>query len=95
MGNMKFLILKKGKETVYLTNEGPSSRYKTPYLEITADDIDGDFGPGDIIGDPAQGCTGSGVVFAWASKPERTKEEIAFAHRFLCQWPEGPQITQI
>jgi len=81
--------------TAYLTNETCASRYGIPVLEITAADVDGDFGPADLIGDldpPETLCRAADVVVGWASQPDRTDEEREAARRYLRQWPEGPQV---
>jgi hypothetical protein len=96
MKEIDYLILqdKKGG-TARLTNQSPSSRYNVPVLEITAEDIDGDFGPASLIGDLEAPWTlfpAANVVYAWAQKPERTQEEVEAARLFLRQWPEGPQV---
>ena len=47
---MKILITKdKDGGEAWLTNENCQSRYGFPVLEITAHDVDGTFGPGDLI----------------------------------------------
>ena len=35
--------------TAILTTDSPASHYGMPVLQITSEDIDGDFGPGDLI----------------------------------------------
>lgn len=90
---MKFLITKdKLGGVAYLTNENAASRYGIPNLEIMADDVDGVFGPADLIGELHRPISGAAVVAGWGSSPNRTPEEIAAARLFLGQWPEGPQI---
>lgn len=78
-----------------LTTDSPASHYGIPVLRVEAEDVSGDFGPADLIGDiekPDKLITAAQVVAGWASKPERTKAEIETAASFLRQWPEGPQI---
>jgi hypothetical protein len=79
-----------------LTNETCASRYGIPVLTIDAADVEGDFGPADLIGDldrPETLTYAAEVVAAWASQPERTPEERDAARRYLGQWPEGPQLS--
>lgn len=93
---MHILIMqdKKGG-TAYLTTESTSSHYGMPVLQITAEDIDGDFGPADIIGDldkPDTLLIAAQIVYVWAMNKKRTPEEVQAAKSFLSQWPDGPQI---
>jgi len=90
---MKFLISKddEGGEA-WLTNENAASRYGIPNLEITADDVNGIFGPADFIGDLPQVMSGAQIVAGWASSRDRTSEEKEAARLFCAQWPEGPQL---
>ena len=93
---MRHLILtdENGGEAV-LTTESPASSYGVPVLQITADDVDGDFGPADLIGDPDKGIplmTAASIVAPWGSQPERTAAERQAARQFCAQWPEGPQV---
>ena len=92
---MRYLITKDadGGEA-WLTNESCSSRYGIPVLEITADDVDGTFGPADLIGEPPKLMLGAQIVAGWASQPDRTADEIEAARRFLRQWPDGPQLAE-
>lgn len=93
---MKILVMKdKEGGTAYLTDESTSSSYGIPILQITAHDIDSDFGPADLIGDltkPETILTAAQIVYAWAILKVRTKEERQAAKSFLSQWPDGPQI---
>jgi hypothetical protein len=78
-----------------LTTEASGSSYGIPVLVVEADDIQGEFGPADLIVDPAQperAVRGADLVAAWALAPERTPEEREAARRYLGQWPAGPQI---
>lgn len=85
--------------TAHLTTDSSQSHYGCPVLRIRAEDIDGDFGPADLIdtsGDPdnihpESIVTAGQIVAGWASRPERTDEERAAARMFLRQWPDGPQ----
>jgi len=90
------LITKDGKGgTAILTTNSPVSHYGIPVLQITAEDVDGDFGPADLIGDldhPERIITAANIVVGWAKTGKRTKEEIEAAGLFLSQWPDGPQI---
>jgi len=92
---MHVLILTDTKGgTAYLTTESPASHYGIPVLQITADDVDGDFGPSNLIGnldEPDKLLTAAQIVYAWGMQPARTPEEIR-AKSFLSQWPDGPQI---
>ncbi|OHD67197.1 MAG: hypothetical protein A2W19_11710 [Spirochaetes bacterium RBG_16_49_21] len=89
------LLISKDKDggCAYLTTDSPASHYGAPVLQISADDIDGDFGPSDFI-DDGNGhiFSGAQIVAGWVSQPDRTPEEISAARKFLQQWPEGPQI---
>jgi hypothetical protein len=81
--------------TAILTTNSPTSHYGIPVLQITAEDVDGDFGPANLIGDldhPERIITAASIVVGWAKTGKRTKEEIEAAGLFLSQWPEGPQI---
>jgi hypothetical protein len=92
-----YLILATGDgETVMLTTDSPAGVYGVPVLQITTEDVDGDFGPRDIIGDvnrPSEMMRAADVVAAWVAKPGRTADEIEVARLFLAQWPEGPQVA--
>lgn len=77
--------------TAALTTDSPLSHYGAPVLRIEADDIDGDFGPRDII----DGRPAAYAVAGWAIQAERTPEEIEAAKKFLSQWPEGPQYHSV
>lgn len=75
--------------TATLTTASPMSHYGIPVLRIEADDVEGDFGPADIIdGD----MTAAGVILGWANRPGRTEDELRAARLYLGQWPEGPQL---
>lgn len=87
---MRYLIAKDPEGgTAYLTNENSASRYGIPNLEITSEEVDGIFGPADMVGEDRNAAA---LVFAWARLPGRTEEEREAAHSFLRQWPQGPQI---
>lgn len=75
--------------TAILTTASPMSHYGIPVLRIEADDVDGDFGPADIIDG---GMTAASVILGWANIPGRTDEELRAARLYLGQWPEGPQL---
>ena len=83
---------KGGKAT--LTTDSPQSHYGTPVLRIEAEDVEGDFGPADLIGWPPKMMYAAEVVAGWARQPERTDDERVAAGRFLRQWPEGPQVDR-
>jgi hypothetical protein len=68
------------------------SHYGIPVLRIEAEDVDGDFGPADLIGEVPNLVSAASIVSGWAKTGKRTKEEIEAARLFLCQWPDGPQI---
>lgn len=81
--------------TAILTDETAACRYGIHVLLIDAEDLKGEFGPADLIGDldrPETLMHAAEPVLAWALKPERTPEEREAARRFLAQWPEGPQL---
>lgn len=73
----------------YLTTSSPVSHYGIPILRIEAEDIDGDFGPSDIIDGT---MTAADIIVGWAKRPGRTNDELIAARKFLGQWPEGPQL---
>lgn len=77
-----------------LTTHSPMSHYGCPVLQITAEDVDGDFGPADLIHDDAHEriYPAANVVAGWAMKPERSVLEVKAARMYLAQWPEGPQV---
>lgn len=91
---MKFLICtdSDGGEA-WLTNESCVSRYGMPVLEVTADDLDGTFGPADVLVKDGKPFLVADVVAGWGSADGRTPDEIAFASDFLSQYPDGPQIV--
>ncbi len=95
---MHILVTKdRSGRTVYLTTNSPASHYGLPVLQITSEDVAGDFGPSDMVGHlerPDTIVTAAGVVAGWAMQPERTSTEIKAARAFLSQWPEGPQIER-
>lgn len=78
--------------TAILTTDSPASHYGMPVLQITAEDIDGDFGPGDLINLGEMLMSAGEIVYTWAMELGRTHEEMQAARKFLSQWPEGPQI---
>ena len=89
---MEILITKDEKGgTCHLTTYSPQSHYGIPVLRIDGEDIDGDFGPADIIGTAPDIIYAAEVVAGWAKETGRTTEEIEAARSFLRQWPEGPQ----
>lgn len=90
---MKDILICKdaGGGTAVLTNYSPMSHYGTPVLRIEANDISGDFGPADMVGD----VTAASVVAGWAAQPDRTTEDLQAAIKFLSQWPEGPQAAPV
>lgn len=83
--------------TAVLTTNSPASHYGCPVLRIEAEDVDGDFGPADLIdfGAVGQGIIPAAtIVHAWATAPQRSDEERQAARRFLRQWPDGPQLDE-
>ena len=78
--------------TAILTTWSPQSHYGCPVLRIEAEDVDGDFGPADLIGEVPNLVSAASIVAGWAGSGNRTKEEIEAAGLFLSQWPGGPQI---
>lgn len=93
---MRHLILEdEAGGTAVLTTESSASHYGVPVLRIEADDVDGDFGPADLIGDldkPSTLMTAASIVAPWGNQPERTAAERKAARQFCAQWPEGPQV---
>ncbi len=86
---MHILITKDKKGgTAYLTTESPASHYGIPVLQITADDIDGDFGPANLIGNLPNVFPAADIIAAWLNTPGRSPEEIEAGKSFLAQWPE-------
>ena len=82
--------------TAVLTTDSPASHYGVPVLRIGAADVEGDFGPADLIGDidrPETLATAACIVAGWAMNAERSEDERGAARAFLGQWPEGPQIS--
>jgi len=79
--------------TAILTVNSPVSHYGIPVLRIEAEDVEGDFGPSDLIGKDNNLITAAQVVAGWVTSGEHTAEELALAQLFLGQWPEGPQIA--
>jgi len=78
----------------YLTTESPASRDEALVLAVRAGDVDGDFGPADLIYDAGvPAMTAAALVEVWASSPDRSDDEIEAARRFCAQWPEGPQVA--
>jgi hypothetical protein len=73
-----------------LTTDSPLSHYGVPVLRIEADDINGDFGPADIL-DSKKGLTAADVVAGWAIDKDRTLEERNIAQKYLSQWPDNPK----
>jgi hypothetical protein len=81
----------------YLTWGSPMSHYGCPVLRIDAEDVDGDFGPADLIDASSIGrgvFPAANIVAGWVAKVGRTPEEVEAARKFLAQWPEGPQVSQ-
>jgi hypothetical protein len=91
---MKFLIVTDtdGGEA-WLTNENCCSRYGFPVLVITAKDIDGIFGPGDLIGELPNLVFAAQIVAGWATDSRRTEQERNFAERFCSQFVPGPAFA--
>ena len=86
---MRILVTKDkdGGEAV-LTTESCQSHYGFPVLEITADDVDGTFGPGDIVHERyGKVLLAYHVVAGWLATGERTAEERAAGEAFLSQSP--------
>jgi len=75
-------------ETVILTTDSPQSHSGAPVLRIEAEDVNGDFGPADMVGK----VTAADIIVGWAEQETRTKKEIEAAQMFLTQWPDGPQL---
>lgn len=71
--------------TARLTTESPASYYGIPILRIEADDVNGDFGPADLLGDANHVMLASQIVKGWAAQPGRTKAELEAARLFLHQ----------
>lgn len=76
--------------TIRLTTDSPASHYRIPVLQVTAADLDGDFGPSDPLG--PSGILAADLVAYWAREPGRTDAELEAARLFLGQWPEGPSL---
>ena len=94
MEDILIMVDEKGG-TAILTTNSPMSRRGIPVLRVKTEDVDGDFGPADLIGEhkkPEMIRTAAGIVAEWFRTIEHTEEEIEAARLFLSQWPEGPQI---
>jgi hypothetical protein len=89
--NHQILVDARGGEA-FLTTDSPASSYGIPVLRIDADDLQGDFGPSDLLGAPPTAMPAAALVAHWARQPERTAAERAAAEMFLRQWPEGPPV---
>jgi hypothetical protein len=93
---MNYIVLSDSEGgTGRLTTDSPASNGGVPVLEIDTEDVNGTFGPSDLIGDidkPETLTRTASLVAAWASEPDRTEDELTAAHRFLHQWPEGPNV---
>lgn len=86
---MNILIMTDSKGgTAHLTTDSPMCKYGIPILRIEADDIDGDFGPADLIGTPPKLFPAADIVMSWLLEPKRTEEEILAGKKFLSQWQE-------
>jgi hypothetical protein len=86
------LVLKDKKGgTARLTTDSPMSHYGAPVLRIEAEDIDGDFGPSDLLGNLPNIHTAGGVVMGWLSQTGRTRQEIEAGRKFLMQSPD-PEV---
>lgn len=93
--NMHILIAKdQNGGTAYLTTQSPASHYGRPVLQVTAEDLDDDFGPGDLLGGIEKGSFmyAADIVTCWARQSGLTEEEMEAAKVYLRQWPEGPQV---
>jgi len=92
---MRYLVLNDPNGGMaYLTTESQGSSHGVPVLEIRAGDVDGTFGPEDLIYDESGPVMrAASLVELWASSPERSDDEIEAARRFLRQWPDGPQVA--
>ena len=61
--------------TAVLTTDSPASHYGVPVLRIGAADVEGDFGPADLIGDidrPETLATAACIVAGWAMNAARS-----------------------
>ena len=84
--------------TATLTTDAPGSHYGIPVLRVEAEDVNGDFGPADLIDARPKGggvISAAQVVAEWAAAPERTAIERDAARRFCWQWQEGPQVAAL
>ena len=86
------ILTDKNGGTAVLTTASPASHYGIPVLRIEANDVDGDFGPGDLLGNLPNVFPAANIVAAWGRAPERTDVEREVAALYLRQWPEGPQV---
>jgi hypothetical protein len=90
---MDYLILTDTEGgTATLKTNSPASHYGIPILRIDASDVVGDFGPADLIATEPKPLSAAVIVAAWGGSPERTPEEREAARKYLCQWPNGPQL---
>ena len=78
---------KDGGEAV-LTTQSSQSHYGCPVLEITADDVNGTFGPGDIVHErDGKVLLGYHIIAGWLATGGRTAKERAAGEAFLSQSP--------
>jgi len=89
---MKDILVKVDEKggTVILTTDSPASTQGAPILKVDTEDLEGEFGPSDILGEDL--LTAAEFIVEWARTGERSKAETQAAKLFLSQWPEGPQI---
>lgn len=71
--------------TAALTTDAPAPHYGPPVLRVVSRDLNGDFGPGDLL---LPRLTAGQFVRGWARQPGRSDEEIDAARRFLSCVPE-------
>lgn len=83
-----FVLLGTEGGTATLTTDAPASHYGLPVLRVVSRDLNGDFGPGDLL---VPGVTAAQLVRGWARQPGRSDEEIEAARRFLSCMPEEVQ----
>ena len=93
---MRYLVLNDpdGGMAFLTTESAVGTRDGVPVLEIRAGEVDGTFGPADLIYDESGPVMRAApLVEVWASSPDRSDAEIEAARRFCAQWPEGPQVA--
>ena len=76
-----------------LTDERPASADGRVVMHVVEKGRpDSSFGPQDY---GVLGIRTADLIKQWARVAGRTDAEVAAAQRFLSQWPDGPQLTNV